>query len=99
MKLRDPRKIIIRPVVTEKTTIMREKENIFAFQVHRSASKDDIRKSVEKLFNVDVIDVRVINLPGKPRRRGRYVGKTSAEKRALVKVAKGQTIPIFEGLA
>lgn len=99
MKLQDPRKIIIKPVITEKTTTMREKENVFTFRVHKNATKENIKKSIEKLFSVNVIDVRIVNLPGKMKRRGRFIGKTSSEKRAMIKLAKNQTIPIFEGLA
>ena len=98
MKLRDPRKIIISPVITEKATILRERENKYMFYVHPRATKEMIKRSVEELFNVVVEDVHTHNLPGKPRMRGRFVGRTPARKKAIVKVKDGQTIPFFEGL-
>ncbi len=98
MKLVDPYKIIIKPVVTEKSNILREKENCYVFYVHPDATKEQIKRSVEELFSVDVVEVRTMNLPGKPRRRGRFVGRTAARKKAVVKLKEGQTIPFFEGL-
>ena len=99
MKLRDPHKIIIAPVITEKATVLRERENKYTFYVHPRATKEMIRKSVEELFNVEVEEVHTHNLPGKPRMRGgRYFGRTPARKKAIVKVKEGQTIPFFEGL-
>jgi len=98
MKLKDPHKIIIKPVITEKSTLLRTKENVYVFYVHPEATKDDIRRSIERLFDVDVVEVRTVNLPGKPRRRGIYTGRTPSRKKAMVKLKEGQTIPIFEGL-
>ncbi|MBN2543468.1 50S ribosomal protein L23 [bacterium] len=94
----DPRKIILRPLVTEKVTRIREKENSYGFKVTQTASKSLIKKSIEELFHVDVLDVRVMNVSGKMRRRGRFEGKTSSWKKAIVKIKPGQTIPVFEGI-
>jgi len=98
MKLIDPRKIIIAPVITEKATIARETGNRYSFYVHPKASKESIKQSVEELFNVDVVNIRTQNLLGQPRRRGQFTGRTALRKKAIVKIKEGQTIPFFEGL-
>ena len=98
MKLKDPHKIIIKPVITEKATSLRNSQNVYMFIVHRIATKHDVKRSIEKLFSVDVIAVRVMINYGKPRRRGMYAGRTASEKKAIIKLKAGQTIPIFEGM-
>ncbi|MBN1756321.1 50S ribosomal protein L23 [bacterium] len=96
--MNDPRKIILAPLVTEKVTGLREKENCYGFKVAPNATKSNIKMSIEELFHVDVLEVRTMNMPGKIRRRGRNVGKTSAWKKAIIKVKEGQIISIFEGI-
>jgi len=96
--MRDPRKVIIKPLLTEKINDAVEKENTYTFKVLKDATKAEIRQSVEELFKVHVIDVRTANILGKPKRQGRWVGRTSSWKKAVVKIADGDTISIFEGL-
>ena len=84
--------------MTEKGIGQKEKENVYPFKVDRRATKADIRSSIEKVFGVRVVDVRTVNVLGKPRRRGRSVGRTPSYKKAYVKLQEGDTIPIFEGL-
>jgi len=98
MKLRDPHKIIQKPIITEKASNMRGDTNTYLFYVHPNATKKDIKSSIEALFSVDVIGIRTMNVSGKPRRRGQFVGNTPARKKAIVKLKAGQTIPVFEGL-
>ena len=98
MKLIDPHKIVIAPLITEKATILREADNKYSFYVHPKATKSDIKRSIEMLFNVDVVDVRTQNLLGQPRRRGMYTGRTALRKKAIVRIKEGQKIPFFEGL-
>lgn len=98
MKLIDPRKIIRKPVITEKATMWRNTSNSYAFFVHADSTKEQVKHSIEKLFSVDVVSVRIMNISGKPRRRGIYTGRTAMRKKAIVKLKNGQTIPIFEGL-
>ena len=98
MKLTDPKEIILKPVVTEKASAMRTTENTYQFYVRLDANRRDIKRSIEQLFSVDVVSVRVLRMCGKPRRRGMYVGRTAMRKKAIVKLKEGQTIPIFEGL-
>jgi large subunit ribosomal protein L23 len=87
--------IIRRPLVTEKTTLMRE-ENQYIFEVDTRANKIEIEKAVEKLFKVKVLDVRTLNVLGKKKRYGRQQGQKSDWKKAIVTVAPGSSIEIFD---
>ena len=89
--------IILRPNITEKSTLVKETGNQYVFEVLRSANKIEIRKAVEKLFKVKVIDVHVQNMEGKKKRLGRYAGKRSDWKKAIVKLSPKDKITIFEG--
>lgn len=89
--------IILRPIITEKSTLVKETGNQYVFEVLRSANKIEIRKAVEKLFKVKVIDVHVSNMEGKKKRLGRYAGKRSDWKKAIVKLSPKDKITIFEG--
>ena len=92
------RDVLVRPLVTEKSTRLMSEANQYTFQVHPDATKVDIRRAVEELFKVKVLSVRTTWVRGKSRRFGRYVGKRPDWKKAVVKVAPGQRIEIFEGL-
>ncbi len=94
----DPRKIIKQFLVTEKSTITREREGKYAFAVDDAANKHQIKTAVEKLFNVEVDSVRTIVMPGKLKRLGRFEGKTPSWKKAIVKLKGDQQIPEFENL-
>ncbi len=89
--------IILRPIITEKSTLVKETGNQYVFEVVRSANKIEIRKAVEKLFKVKVLDVRVSNMEGKKKRLGRFAGKRSDWKKAIVKLSPKDKITIFEG--
>lgn len=93
---RDPRTIILEPVTTEKTTKKREVSNEVAFVVARDANKIEIRNAVRELFDVDVVAVRTIRVPGKVKRLGRSEGRRPGYKKAIVKLKEGQTIEFFE---
>ena len=92
------RKIIIAPVVTEKTMRLIEEENTYTFRVHPKANKIEIRRAIEALFGVRVTDVRTMKVRGKRRRYSwRYAeGKTSSWKKALVTLAEGDRIDVVE---
>lgn len=93
--MRDPRDIVIRPVLTEKAMRLMRNYNQYTFEVHPSATKPEIRYAVEKLFDVKVKKVRVIRFKGKPRRLGfGLFGRTRQWKKAIVTLEEGQTIPI-----
>ncbi len=91
------REIIIRPLVTEKISNLQETENKVAFVVDRSANKIEIRKAVENKFNVQVKKVATINMKGKMKRLGRFEGRRSNWKKAVVTLREGFTIDFFEG--
>lgn len=89
--------ILRRPLVTEKGTMLREKGNHVIFSVARGANKIEIKKAVEKLFKVKVVSVTVSNMEGKKKRLGRFTGKKSDWKKAVVKLSPKDKITIFEG--
>jgi large subunit ribosomal protein L23 len=84
--------VLIAPHVTEKTSLAMQNHNQYTFRVRRDASKTDIRKAIELMFDVKVAGVRVVNEPGKVRRFGRTSGRTQDWKKAYVSLASGQTI-------
>lgn len=89
--------ILLRPIVTEKSMLARETHNQFFFKVNPRASKLDIANAVEKAFSVKVVEVQTVNVLGKKKRRGRLVGKRSDWKKAIVRLAQGDSIKYFEG--
>ena len=93
----DPHDIIIKPILTEKTTFLGEMGK-YAFRVHGDSNKLDIRRAVEELFRVDVVAVNVSRVRGKWRRFGKSRGRRSDWKKAVVSLAPGNTITIFEGV-
>jgi len=110
---RAPRDILIRPVITEESSRLQfnpgrirkrhqdaggEFQPQFVFQVSRDATKIEIKRAVEKMFEVHVSSVNTMNLMGKDRRVGRSVGKRSDWKKAIVTLAEGETIDVFEGV-
>ena len=84
--------VLIAPHVTEKTSLAMQNHNQYTFRVRRDATKADIRKAVELMFDVKVAGVQVVNEPGKARRFGRTVGRTQDWKKAYVSLESGQTI-------
>ena len=90
--------VIRRPLVTEKSNIGREEQNLVTFAVDPRANKHDIRRAVEQLFQVKVVAVRTMRMPRKTRRVGRNMGRKPAWKKAIVKLASGQAIEFFEGV-
>ena len=74
------------------------KDNKYTFQVAIGANKTEIRQAIEAIFNVKVVNVNTIRVMGKTKRMGKYEGKRSDYKKAIVKLAEGNTIPLFEGM-
>ena len=87
--------VIRRPLVTEKMTNLKETQRTLGFEVHRDATKTEIKKAVETLFGVKVQDVRVANVHGKVKRQGRYVGKRPDWKKAYVVLKQGEKMVEF----
>jgi large subunit ribosomal protein L23 len=108
--MRSPEQVIKRPLLTEKGTLLKETggttgdldpetvKSQLLFEVAKDANKVEIRHAVEKLWNVDVISVRTSIVRGKEKRVGRFVGKGSNWKKAVVTIAPGQNIEFFEGV-
>ena len=92
----DPHDIIIKPILTEKTTFLAEMGK-YAFRVHKDSNKLDIQRAVEELFRVDVVAVNVLRVRGKWRRFGRSRGRRSDWKKAVVTLQAGQSIELFPG--
>jgi large subunit ribosomal protein L23 len=92
MKLTD---VIRRPLVTEKTTLLREEGKTVVFVVARDANKIDVKRAVEKLLGAKVEGVRTANTQGKLKRQGRFVGRRSDWKKAYVTLKDGQKLPDF----
>jgi len=91
------REIILRPLITEKMAVIQEKENKVAFVVDQNANKIEIRKAVEDKFDVKVDKVATMNMQGKLKRLGRFQGKRSNWKKAVVTLREGFKIDFFEG--
>ena len=90
--------VIRRPLVTEKSTIGREEHNLVTLAVDPRATKHDIRNAVEELFSVKVESVHTMRQPRKSRRVGRFIGRRAQWKKAIVRLAEGQSIEFFEGV-
>jgi large subunit ribosomal protein L23 len=87
--------IIRRPLVTEKSTVLREEKNVLAFEVAGSANKIQVKQAVEELFKVKVEEVRLFNVRGKMKRMGRFVGKRRDWRKAYVRLKEGEKAPEF----
>ena len=88
--------VLIEPVLSEMATELRE-QNKYTFIVRSDATKIQIKEAVRKLFNVKVIDCTTINVDGKVKRLRGRPGKTSSYKKAIVRLAAGESIKVFEG--
>lgn len=93
--MKDLTRVIVRPVVTEKTTDMGENDK-YVFEVASEANKAEVKQAVEKFFGVKVIDVHTLNMKGKPKRLGRYMGRRKDWKKAIVTVQSGDKIDLFD---
>ncbi len=89
--------IIIRPLLTEKSNSLKEKGK-FSFKVSPKANKIQIKDAIQMLYNVTPVTCSVMNVKGKKKRQGRFIGKTSSWRKAIVSLKQGDTIPIFEGV-
>ena len=89
--------VVKRPLITEKAERAREMAHQYAFEVHREATKIQVKQAVEMLFNVHVLAVRTAIARGKDKRVGRSVGRRPNWKKAFVTLREGETIALFEG--
>jgi large subunit ribosomal protein L23 len=91
-------KIIRKPLITEKGTILKDENNQLVFEVDPRSNKSEIKKAVEKLFKVTVVSVKTQNKAGKPKRLGRSVGRRRNWKKAIVTLKEGNRVDFFEGV-
>lgn len=94
----DPHQVIIRPVISEKSYNLIEGEGQYTFQVDRRANKNQIKNAIEGAFDVSVAKVNTANVKSKPKRQGLTRGRTAVWKKAVVKLAPGDRIELFEGV-
>lgn len=96
--MREAHQIIRRPLITEKGTELKDHGNQYLFEVARDANKIEIKRAIESLFRVKVLQVRTISVRGKERRVGRYLGRTPDWKKAVATLKAGDSIEFFEGV-
>ena len=96
--MKRPDQIIVAPLITEKTTLLKEKGPVLAFRVDRRANKVEIRQAVEKVFNVKVSSVKTQSREGKRKRMGKFEGRRASWKKAVVSLAPGHKIELVEGV-
>jgi large subunit ribosomal protein L23 len=89
--------LIVKPIFTEKSTLERETEGRYYFEVSKTANKSEVKKAIEKLFNVKVDSINILNREGKMKRVRFKEGKTASTKRAIVKLKADNVIKFFEG--
>ena len=94
----DLRYIIKTHVATERSTLLREANNEYVFEVDNEANKYQIREAIEAAFKVHVDKVRTMIVSGKPRRMGRFQGKTATWKKAIVRIRQGESIAMFDNI-
>lgn len=89
--------IIIEPIFTEKANNLKDQHK-FLFKVLKKANKIQIKKAIQKLYNVKPLSCHTINVDGKKKRQGKFIGKTSSYKKAIITLKQGDKISIFEGV-
>jgi large subunit ribosomal protein L23 len=91
-----PNEVLLAPVVSEKSySLITDRK--YTFKVHKDAHKTQIRQAVEQLFDVNVLNVNIVKVQAKPKRRGLSIGRRPGWKKAIVQIGEGQTIEIFQG--
>jgi large subunit ribosomal protein L23 len=94
----DPHQVIIRPVISEKSYTLIETEGQYTFHVDKRANKNQIKRAIESAFEVKVWKVNTSNVKSKPKRQGLTSGRTATWKKAVVRLAPGESIELFEGV-
>ena len=93
-----PNEIIIRPLITEKTSIQKEMFNQVTFEVDRRANRIEVKRAIETIFKVRVAGVKTMQITGKTKQRGRITGKRRDWKKAIVTLLPGERIDFFDGV-
>ncbi len=96
--MRGPHQVVLRPLLTEKGTRLKEEGNQYIFRVAKTANKVEIRQAIEQLFKVSVLDVRTARVRGKVKRLGRFQGRRPDWKKAIATLKEGDSIELYEGV-
>lgn len=94
---KDPHQILVRPLLTEKGTTMKEDLNKICFLVSKDANKIEIKQAAEEVLKVKIDTVHTVNLRGKKKRMGRFEGRLPSRKKAILTLKKGEKLELFEG--
>ncbi|MDA0691286.1 MAG: 50S ribosomal protein L23 [Nitrospinae bacterium] len=94
----DKYRVLVKPMITEKSTLLQEDGNWLVFRVNPDANKIQIKNAVEKIFSVTVLQVNTVNVRGKSRRFGKTVGVSKNWKKAMLRLKDGDKIEMFEGV-
>lgn len=95
---RDPHQVLIRPLLTEKMTGLKEKQNKVCFLVHPRSNKIEVKRAAEEILKVKIDSVHIINTKGKRKSLGRFEGKRADLKKAILTLKKGEKLELFEGV-
>lgn len=93
--MRNPRDIIVKPIITEKTMRLQSDNNTVTFEVKKGSNKTEVKQAIEAIFDVKVESVNIVNVSGKKKRVGRYEGTTASVRKAYVKLAEGSKIEVI----
>ena len=96
--MKGPHEVVLRPLLTEKGTRLKEEGNQYLFRVAKTANKVEIKHAIEQLFKVTVLDVRTVRLRGKVKRLGRFQGRRPDWKKAIATLKQGESIELYEGV-
>jgi large subunit ribosomal protein L23 len=96
--MKDPYQVILKPLLSEKGTRLKEEGNQYLFRVAKTANKVEIKRAIEQLFKVSVLEVRTAHVRGKVKRLGRFQGRQPDWKKALATLKPGESIELYEGV-
>ena len=96
--MREPHQVVLRPLLTEKGTRLKEEGNQYLFRVAKTANKVEIRQAIEQIFKVTVLEVRTARVRGKVKRMGRFQGRRPDWKKAVATLKEGDSIELYEGV-
>ena len=96
--MKGPYEVVLRPLLTEKGTRLKEEGNQYLFRVAKTANKVEIKHAIEQLFKVTVLEVHTVQLRGKVKRLGRFQGRRPDWKKAIATLKKGESIELYEGV-
>jgi large subunit ribosomal protein L23 len=96
--MKGPYEVVLKPLLTEKGTRLKEEGNQYLFRVAKTANKVEIKRAIEQLFKVTVLEVRTVRLRGKVKRLGRFQGRRPDWKKAIATLKAGDSIELYEGV-